>query len=189
MKYINLAKNFWEESYSNGYGDVLSSNKERTRYEQIVNVILNKNGRKHVLDLGCGTGLLENLLPTGYTYTGVDFSQRAIDTAILNKKHVESRFFCDDICSYDAHNKFDIIVFNETLYYISDPCGVVQRFSKYLSKDGLFIISIYTPGKTHPSYEIFDELCKSVISWGYDIEYDKEITSGDIKWRMFCLKK
>jgi SAM-dependent methyltransferase len=40
-------------------------------------------------------------------------------------------------------NKFDVIIFNEVIYYLDDPLKELERYSEFLTKDGFFIISIY----------------------------------------------
>jgi 2-polyprenyl-3-methyl-5-hydroxy-6-metoxy-1,4-benzoquinol methylase len=38
---------------------------------------------------------------------------------------------------------FDIIVFNEILYYFPDPHEQLRRYQRYLAPQGLFIISMF----------------------------------------------
>ena len=189
MKYIKLSKKFWDESYMNGYANVMSAEKELVRYKKIVELIESTGEIKRVLDLGCGNGLLENMVSNQHQYVGVDISSCAIKIADANKKHFHSIFVCDDICTYNPLSEFDVIIFNESLYYIENARKVVERYFNYLQKCGSMVISIYVPNEQHRSYRVFDELCRSVLLWGYDISKDENISGGDCRWRLICLKK
>ena len=44
---------------------------------------------------------------------------------------------------YRPVGTFDVIVFNESLYYMHDPLGVVERYRLALKQDGIVIVSTY----------------------------------------------
>lgn len=67
----------------------------------------------HVLDLGCGIGVLGIVLSSfwGCDFTGIDVNQRAVETARENSQrtHTNGRFLCQDGIDDSV---YDCIVFN-----------------------------------------------------------------------------
>ncbi|GAB4294698.1 MAG: hypothetical protein Kow0098_16420 [Ignavibacteriaceae bacterium] len=101
-------------------------------------------GSASVLDLGCGYGILYEKvrLLNDHYYLGVDISQEAINHAVSTYDKPEL-FICEDIEKYDPKRKFDVIIFNESLYYIDNPVGLVERYFNYLTDGGYIIISMW----------------------------------------------
>ncbi|MBK6914256.1 MAG: methyltransferase domain-containing protein [Ignavibacteriales bacterium] len=48
-----------------------------------------------------------------------------------------------EISSYEPDQRFDMIVFNESLYYFDKPIEVIKKYKNFLSKDGKIIISMW----------------------------------------------
>jgi 2-polyprenyl-3-methyl-5-hydroxy-6-metoxy-1,4-benzoquinol methylase len=94
-----------------------------------------------VLDIGCGEGTLSDFLtPDQKTkYLGVDISKEAVRIGRtkrgLNFVQGEAETFIPD------HN-FDVIVFNEMLYYV-EHVDVMKRFAKFLNPNGIIVISVW----------------------------------------------
>lgn len=186
MNYIELSKSYWEQSYYNDYDKILTSKNEKLRYTYLSNLTGNKT---YILDLGCGTGYLEKFLPNCKKYVGVDISKRAIKIAKKNKKNIDSVFICNRIEDYIPKCCFDVIIFNESLYYIKEQYETVNKFFKYLNPSGKIIISIYFPKQNHRSYDVFRNLHDSILSWGFFIESIKNISSGGKRWKIISLTK
>jgi SAM-dependent methyltransferase len=76
---------------------------------------------KRVLELGCGTGQLLNILDSSYG-TGVDFSEENIN--IAKKNHPHLHFLNGDIENTDflssIEGKFDFIILSDTIGYLDD---------------------------------------------------------------------
>ncbi len=78
-----------------------------------------------ILDLGCGSGSTANELGTNTyrDYTGVDISDVAIDKARKrteeNGRADRSRFFQSDVSSYVPVQQFDVILFRDSIYYVT----------------------------------------------------------------------
>jgi len=107
---------------------------------------LKPSGR--VLDLGCGEGVLLQQIPATakVDYTGIDLSQVAITEATKRIRDASlERFVCGDIEKFEAVNRspFDVIVFNEVLYYVADPSATVTRYRNILAADGIVIVSVF----------------------------------------------
>jgi SAM-dependent methyltransferase len=101
-----------------------------------------------ILDLGCGSGNTANeLAASSYRdYTGVDVSDVAIDKAIKrteeNGRAHQNRFSQSDILTYVPTQKFDVILFRESIYYFrpSKIKPMLDRYASYLKNGGVFIV-------------------------------------------------
>ena len=76
--------------------------------------------RGHLLDVGCGCGVVGLLLARDYgvRLTGVDIQEEMIayarENSLLNG--LEARFICEDFRRYESHDRFDVIVCNPPFY-------------------------------------------------------------------------
>jgi trans-aconitate methyltransferase len=105
-----------------------------------------------ILDLGCGAGHVASELDgTKYDhYMGVDVSDVALETARKAAEAVgrgsQNRFTQSDIATYVPAERYDVILFMESLYYIPwrriPP--VLDAYSNYLTSRGVFIVRMWT---------------------------------------------
>ena len=114
------------------------------RYAVIAGYLRADAAQRTILDVGCGTGVLQPWLSSvGYErYRGVDLSSTAINEAQRRANETTS-FEAADAAIYKYDGTFDIIIFNEMLYYLTDPAGTIHHFSKLLAPGGKFIISLF----------------------------------------------
>jgi SAM-dependent methyltransferase len=134
-----------EDEYAfGGRWDYLKNPEEMSRYAVIARYCLHGGEVSSVLDLGCGSGLLRRWLrPLGIIeYVGVDRSKIAIDTAKQERTDGLTDFVAMDIVTYVPDRKFDVIIFNEVLYYLDQPGDIVGRFADFLKENGRFIVSL-----------------------------------------------
>ena len=133
----------FNQQYEKSNWEGLKGLGELGRYSIIVGYAYYFFKAPSILDLGCGEGILqERLAATNYTsYLGIDFSE----VAIANAKKLENSntfFAVGDLNYYTAEGIYDLIIYNESLYYLSNPAEVVSKLFPHLSKDGLFIFSL-----------------------------------------------
>jgi SAM-dependent methyltransferase len=105
-----------------------------------------------ILDLGCGSGNTANELAANayQTYVGVDISEACLDKATKRSQQVgrgeKNHFASGDFLSYVPAQKFDVILFRESMYHI--PMGkiasTVMHYAKYLKEGGVFIVRMGT---------------------------------------------
>ena len=101
-------------------------------------VELELKGNEHVLDLGCGDGVLSakiaELLPNGEV-VGIDASQGMIDVALPKAKN-NLRFVLMDIDDLDFTDEFDIVFSNATLHWVKHHKRLLQNISYALRPHG-----------------------------------------------------
>ncbi len=137
------SKEAWEREYASGRWDSLRSADEANRYALILGHLVRRGGRPSLLDVGCGAGrLLEfiSCLPLE-SYLGVDISEQAIQQArALNIPNAS--FDVGSAESFVPPRRFDVIVFNEIVFYLKDPNAVLLRYQQYLHDGGMMIVSM-----------------------------------------------
>ena len=144
--------------YENKQWDGLRDIKDLGRYSLLVGYAKFFSSGSRILDLGCGEGILqERFAPGDYGfYCGIDISDVAIANA--NKKaDTKTCFMVGDIGKPDILGTFDVIIYNESIYYLSDPTSSILSLFQHLDPGGIFIISCYNKhGKEHTN------LCNSL---------------------------
>ena len=133
----------WNYKYQKGSWDFMGN--EEKRYNTIVNFIKEiPIDKPSILDLGCGYGALNSYLqPQFYSsFLGIDLSSIAIQRA-KNANYTNSEFISADIHQFQAKQKFDIIIFNEVLYYLDNQLEIVEKYANYFNETGYFIFSFY----------------------------------------------
>lgn len=134
-----------DEEYACGRWDYLKNLEEMSRYALISGYCEYGGDVSSLLDLGCGSGVLRHWLGRlgKIEYVGVDLSKVAIETAKQEWTDGSTAFIAMDVATYVPVRKFDIIVFNEVLYYFDRPGEILRRFEGFLEQNGRFIISLW----------------------------------------------
>jgi 2-polyprenyl-3-methyl-5-hydroxy-6-metoxy-1,4-benzoquinol methylase len=140
-----VAPKIWDDEYGSGRWSYLKGLGELGRYSIIVGYCGFFKPGGTVLDVGCGEGILQQRLAlSGYRrYLGTDLSEAALAKA-MHRVDARTEFRLGNIEAFTPEGKFDIIVFNEMLYYCADPAAVIRQLSCCLEPDGVMIASIYT---------------------------------------------
>lgn len=133
----------FDEYYKSGRWDYLDSDHSA----EIVRVVEKYANKGRILDMGCGTGILVSLLDADSFayYRGVDASTEAI--ALAQKRKSENICFeISDIQNYKCKDTFDLIVFEESLYYVPFfRRRLLQRCAGWLRPEGLLIVTVADP--------------------------------------------
>lgn len=96
-------------------------------------------GIEKILDVGCGTGILVDLLAkNGYIVDGVDSSQANIDYA---RHHKKGNYFLQDIESFDTGNKYDLIIASHLIEHLRTPEKFLKKVKSSLKKGALLYIA------------------------------------------------
>jgi SAM-dependent methyltransferase len=125
--------------------------------KQIALAILNLYSFNSVLDIGCGKGAFTNLLSRkNNTVTGIDISETAIKKAVASYR--TPVFCCANPWDF-VTQKYDLIILNEILSYISNW----QQLLSFLAYHCEYIfISLYLPvnpiGYVKNFFDLFDAI-------------------------------
>ena len=143
----HVKQRLWNKEFADGRWSKL----EVTTGERVYEFIEMRCRGGSILDLGCGSGNTGNELnlQAYEAYTGVDVSDVAVEKAKerseRNGRAGKNRYYQSDIVSYVPKQMYDVILFRESIYYI--PMHKIRatlgRYSKFLTDDGVFIITAY----------------------------------------------
>jgi len=133
----------------------------REAYEKMAQLV--PNGTKHILDLGCGTGLeLDEILKRlpDVSVVGIDLTQAMLDR--LRQKHPDKHIevICGDYFRVDfGKDAFDAAVSYESLHHFSreDKVGLYTRIRQALRASGVYIECDYMVTEQSVEDELFAE--------------------------------
>ena len=133
-----------------------------------LNDLLNRGGRKAILDAGCGSGVSALLLfgdnLKEHDYIGVDISD-AISVAKdrFEEVGIAAVFVQSDLNSIPKeYGSFDIIFSEGVLHHTDSVERAILALSKRLKQDGKFLFYVYA--KKAPIREFTDDLVRQSIA-------------------------
>lgn len=191
--YIESSQQQWDEEYRSNMWDYLSDISEYARYAIVYGYIRKFVAKQGILDMGCGTGILYDMLTDSEkkNYTGVDISKEAI--MLASSKTTEAVFHCGDINQYVPSRKYDVIIFNESLQYVPNAPSKLDEYSLHLTPDGVIITSLYSHKNTlDPDYAMVENKTKEIEQCGLFDVVDKVSLlnhNSGLKWYIHLLKK
>ena len=175
----------FNQQYEAGKWDGLRDINDLARYSIIVGLTKHFFKTPRILDLGCGEGvLLQKFAPSDYSaFLGVDFSDVAIQNAQVLKND-KTNFVVGNLDNLEITGTYDVIIYNESLYYLRNPKAAVQALFKNLAPGGIFIISMVDKhGKERESvWAQLDELLEM-------IEKTKVSNAAGDSWTVRVYKK
>jgi len=143
MRNSELSRAKWEQQFRQGVWDVLKSVAEVPRYGAICAYLKYLDRPISLLDVGCGEGLILKFCDREWLhhYSGLDISQEALNkiTTLLPGDNL----ICSSVEEFSTEQRFDVILFNEVLYYTTDPYSQLVKFKKYLNPGGFFLVSTF----------------------------------------------
>lgn len=112
-----------------------------TKYGEDVLHLLHAQAGETILDVGCGTGSLTDLISkTGAIVTGIDSSEEMIARA--KQKFSTAHFEAISITSYVKENFFDAIFSNAALHWIPEKEQVAQNMFYNLKPGGRLVLEM-----------------------------------------------
>jgi trans-aconitate 2-methyltransferase len=108
----------------------------------------NLKGDEHILDLGCGDGILTaqlaSMVPDGYVI-GIDASQGMIEATLkLESKNLSFKLL--DINCLDFKDEFDVIFSNATLHWVKDHNSLLANTFRSLKEKGIIRFNFAADG-------------------------------------------
>ena len=137
-----------------GFASVYDQFMEDIPYEQWCDIIIKELKKEEVvdgliLDLGCGTGTLTNLLAdAGYDMIGVDGSEEMLMEAREKTANPDVLYLCQDMREFELYGTVRAVVSTcDTMNYLLTPEDFIQTVrlvNNYLDPGGLFIFDLNT---------------------------------------------
>lgn len=143
-------QNIYEEFHKDSKLQKRIISRKNFTYRNLIEVIekvLKNHPSKSVLDIGCGTGTMSFYLSTlGLSITGVDISEKAINTCVKNKERLyvgkKLSFFRINFPSEEIKGKFDLIICLEVLEHIKDEANAIKNIKSLLAPRGVVVFSV-----------------------------------------------
>lgn len=187
--YNKKSKSAMDDEFKKGKWDYLEGSEEKERYTNIIQLYNKQKPQGTLLDVGCAQGVLyqsfkEDSAGFFQKYYGIDISEEAI--RIAKNKFPEANFNMLNLETKKLHNKFDVIVFNETLYYFNWPMKTLQKcVAENLNDGGIFIVSMFNYlGRN-------DRIWKSITNEYAIIDEATAVNNKNQRWdaKVFSTKK
>ena len=144
LENVEFGQAYWDTLYDSKRWAYLDKLSELAHYSVIVGYCQVFAPEGALLEVGCGEAILQQRLKflPYRAYTGIDISQKAIGFA-QKFENDRTRFLVGDGTAFEDNNKFDIIIFNESLYCFNDCLAVLNHYTGLLTDDGIFVISMH----------------------------------------------
>lgn len=124
-------------------------------------------------------------------YVGIDVSQTAIAMTESHMKRCKRsqsaskdyELICEDVISWDTHEKYDFIVIQEVLEHLEDPLGMLKKLRELLSLNGkaYVLMPICAPSAQHIFlFRDTDHVRDLVGQAGLEIVKEEYITANSV---------
>jgi trans-aconitate methyltransferase len=115
------------------------------RYAILASYVRHRAEPPSILDVGCGNGRLVADLPLDRvaSYLGTDVSPEAIAQASGRYVDAKVAFEVADFAAWCSEAKYDVIIFNDALYYARQPLAVLEAYAAMLQPDGALIVVMF----------------------------------------------
>jgi 2-polyprenyl-3-methyl-5-hydroxy-6-metoxy-1,4-benzoquinol methylase len=117
------------------------SNEVRARAERILNYLSRlDDAPRNILEVGCGTGWLSRRLGEHGAVTAIDLSPKAIELAA--SRDPRGNYIAGDFFEQRFETSpFEVVVCVETLFYVDDQEGFVDKLAELCADGGLLAVT------------------------------------------------
>lgn len=178
-KILRIPADRWNYQYQRGEWNGLGQ--ETARFDAVVKRIAAGFTSPSILEIGCGPALmLQRMDGVPFTrFTGVDLSDVAIESAKkYENDHID--FVTADMQTFVPTAAYDVIVFNESLYYAKDTLRTFERYIQYLKPGGSIIVTAFEHKHTAHLWPSVESKWKPVRS--------EVVSAGAHKWSVRIYK-
>lgn len=152
-------------------------------YEEQANLIekiFRRKRVKNILDVGCGTGHLTNLLTKkGYNVIGLDLNKEMLDIAKNRFKNIE--FLQGDMRNLKLRRTFDaIVMLGRSITYMTtndDLLRALKSFNRCLKKRGILLFDFFNAEESIRHFNKYARRCDS-----FEINGMKVTRKSDNEW-------
>ncbi len=138
--------------------------------EDLVDILRPQRGER-ILDIGCGTGYLTNVIAsTGASVVGIDNSIEMITKA--KEEYPQLDFQVQSATSFHFDEHFDAIFSNAALHWVLDKDKAAEQMFLYLKKPGRLVLEM---GGKHNVEKIIKCLKKYLSRYGYDTNAETQL--------------
>ena len=129
--------------------DLNISNILNYKKEIMKKIIININFKnKNILDIGCGKGMITNILKTNKinynSYNGIDIDYNCITLAENKYSNFKNNFIWKDFMVHEFNEKYDVIFIINTIHYFIDNLEIFfKKVKKMLSEQNGIIIILF----------------------------------------------
>lgn len=157
--------NLWQPKSYNSTGKFV------TQYGNEVVELLNPSKGENILDLGCGTGELTNIIKnTSAKVIGTDISESMLKKAKQNYRDIDfKQMDAQQSLDFDKES-FDAVFSNAALHWMTNPLAVIKNINHILKKDGRFVFEMGGKGNIKEVLSSLDNTAKKYQIEDYDID-------------------
>ena len=142
-------------------------------FRPVVDKITSYKKTGKVLDIGCSSGILLQLLKNkGFDVYGIEPDKKAYLTA---SKKFKAKIFFGFLEGFakKTKNKFDIIIYNHVLEHIDDVLNEIKLSKSILNKNGILTIGVPNTGNIIFSLrkKYWESLMPNEHIWHFSTEY------------------
>ena len=133
--------------------------------------LLQPKAEEHILDIGCGTGQLTDLIGKSVSkIIGLDNSAEMIEAA--RNKFPDLEFILADASSFDLDTEFDAIFSNAALHWVLDYQSCIERMYRHLKPGGRLVLEMGGKGNIN---NILIPLRSVLHKYGYSTQSKLEL--------------
>lgn len=136
------------DTFASHYDHVVGSRADVAQYLRTLILKYHKRA-KTLLELGCGSGSMLQLLSRQYECDGIDLSRSML--RIARSKAPQARLHHGDICDFTLNRRFDVVVCPfDTINHVTSFSKWKKVFAKahqHLNPGGVFIFDVNTEYK------------------------------------------
>ena len=137
----------YEKMFADDLNIKIYMDKNRLKFlESVVELAVSKINifsKKHILDVGCGTGDLLNILiqnEIGETHLGIDYASTAERVVKSINENID--FLFGDLYELNLPQKYDLVFCTEVIEHVATPRKFVEKILQTMDTGGHLIITV-----------------------------------------------
>lgn len=138
----------------------------------------------HIIDIGCGTGLMTQEIATQLSYQtfhAIDIAENLLAVAKEKLKHHPIQFFESNFDTFESHMQYDLIFANMSLHWSDNIIVTIQRLLNKLKKNGKLVFSIpltdtFIELKTYLRLRQFNDIQQILDVFRVSLHFSEKIT-------------